>query len=429
MSHGKSDNEIINNTHNTARYSVETRHVMWVLLIATCVWGTFGYLKMPQRKDPEFQVRTAVALTPWPGASAERVEQLVSRKVEERASGNSKIKKIESISRTGLSVVYFELVEQAKETGKEFDDIKLRLDAIHDLPQGAGPINFIKDFGDTASLMLTVASPHLSDVAIELRAQSIQRQIEDIRSRTTGPRFTVVVGFPEVLNPEVVRPTAELLKLYLDQTGHAHDVQIIKGRGFLGFDGASDLGELRILEAIQQFIQERTQAADFHPDMWEPVVILDPGETLAKLQRVAGHKYSYRELDDFTDRIEKALKTAPEVSRVTRSGVLDERVYLLYSQARLASYGIQTGQLPNILDARNITLPGGQLTVGSKTVSIDPSGEFKTENELAEVTIAASAGGTPVYLRDVAQIMRGYESPARFLNFYTRSEERRVGKQ
>src|SRR5215470_14185203 len=209
MSHGKSENDIINNTHNTARYSVETRHVTWVLLILTCAWGIFGYFKMPQRKDPEFHVRIAVATIPWPGASADRVEQLVSRKVEERAAGNAKIKKIESISRTGLSVVYFELVEEVKETGKEFDDIKLRLDAIHDLPQGAGPINFIKDFGDTAALMLTVASPQISDVGIELRAKSIQREIEAVRSTANGSRFTLVVGFPETLNAEVIRPTAE----------------------------------------------------------------------------------------------------------------------------------------------------------------------------------------------------------------------------
>ena len=421
MSHGKSDNEIINNTHNTARYSVETRHVMWVLLIATCVWGTFGYLKMPQRKDPEFQVRTAVAMIPWPGASAERVEQLVSRKVEERASGNAKIKKIESISRTGLSVVYFELVEQVKETGKEFDDIKLRLDAIRDLPQGAGPINFLKDFGDTAALMLTVASPHASGVALELRADSIRRQIEEVRAnqQKAGARFTVVFGLPETVAREAARPVSESLKLYLGQAGQASDVQIIEGRGFLGFDGVSDQSESAILDSVQQFIREQTQTADFHPDIWAPVVIHDPAETRGKLTKVAGSKYSYRELDDFTDRIDKALKTAPEVSRVTRSGVLDERVYLAYSQARLASYGIQTGQLPNILDARNITLPGGQLSVGGKTVTIEPSGEFKSERELGDVTIAISPQGTPVYLRDVAQVTRSYESPARFLNFYT----------
>src|SRR5215813_10127110 len=421
MSHGKSESEIINKAHNTARYSVETRHVTWVLLIATCAWGAFGYWKMPQRKDPEFQVRTAVAMIPWPGASAEKVEQLVSRKVEERAAGNAKIKKIESISRTGLSVVYFELVDEIKETGKEFDDIKLRLDGIRDLPQGAGPINFLKDFGDTAALMLTVASPHASGVALELRADSIQRQVEEARARLqkTGERFTVVFGFPETVARESARPVAESLKLYLDQTAQARDLQIIEGRGFLGFDGVSEASESAILDSVQRFVREQTQTADFHPDIWDPVFIHDPAETRAKLAKVAGVKYSYRELDDFTDRIDKALKAAPEVSRVTRSGVLDERVYLLYSQARLASYGIQTGQLPNILDARNITLPGGQLTVGGKTITIDPSGEFKSEKELADVTIAMSPSHTPVYLRDVAQVLRSYESPARFLNFYT----------
>ena len=65
-------------------------------------------------------------------------------------AANSKVTKIESILRAGLSVVYLELDENLKETGEELDDIKLKLDAIHDLPEGAGPINFIKDFGDAA---------------------------------------------------------------------------------------------------------------------------------------------------------------------------------------------------------------------------------------------------------------------------------------
>ncbi|HWF87432.1 MAG TPA: efflux RND transporter permease subunit, partial [Pyrinomonadaceae bacterium] len=128
MAHGKTDQELIKGKHNTARFFVETRQVAWVLLILTCLWGVYGYLSMPQRKDPEVQVRTAVALVPWPGSSAEKVEQLVTKKVEEQMAANSKVTKIESISRTGLAVIYVELDENLKETGKEFDDIKLRLD-------------------------------------------------------------------------------------------------------------------------------------------------------------------------------------------------------------------------------------------------------------------------------------------------------------
>src|SRR5262244_4371189 len=184
MSQHRSDTEIINKTRNTSRYFVETRHISWVLLIATCLWGVYGYFKMPQRKDPEVQVRTAVALTPWRGASAEKVEQLVTKKIETAMAANTKVTKIESISRTGLSVVYLDLDENLKETGKDLDDIKLKLDGIHDLPHGAGPINFIKDFGDPAALMLTVASPKASDLDIELRAKAVQPAIEQARAQT-----------------------------------------------------------------------------------------------------------------------------------------------------------------------------------------------------------------------------------------------------
>jgi multidrug efflux pump subunit AcrB len=111
MSQHRTDAEIIAKTRNTSRFFVETRHIAWVLLIATCLWGVYGYLSMPQRKDPEVQVRTAVALTPWRGASAEKVEQQVTKKIENHMAAHAQVTKIESISRTGLSVVYLDLDE------------------------------------------------------------------------------------------------------------------------------------------------------------------------------------------------------------------------------------------------------------------------------------------------------------------------------
>src|ERR1044072_1606000 len=205
MSHGKSDQELIKNKHTTARFFVQTRQVAWVLLILTCLWGVYGYISMPQRKDPEVQVRTAVALVPWPGASAEKVEQLVTKKVEEQMGANSKVTKIESISRPGLAVIYVELDENLKETGKEFDDIKLKLDGIRDLPSGAGPINFIKDFGDTAALMLTVASPKADDSELAARAQSIKTAIENERANVQSDKFTLVLNSPIAVQPHLMR--------------------------------------------------------------------------------------------------------------------------------------------------------------------------------------------------------------------------------
>src|SRR5438128_1459317 len=115
MAHGKGDAEIIQSTRNTARFFTESRQISWVLLAATLLWGVYGYFGMPKRKDPEIQVRRAVAVCVWPGASAEKLEQQVTRKIEEKMAQNSRVEKIESISRGSISVVYVSLDEKVKE--------------------------------------------------------------------------------------------------------------------------------------------------------------------------------------------------------------------------------------------------------------------------------------------------------------------------
>ena len=420
MPHEHTDDELIRNTRNTARFFVETRHISWVLLIATVAWGVYGYTHMPQRKDPDIPVRIGVVLTVWPGASAERVEQLVTKKVEEKIAENSKVTEIKSISRTNLSVVYLELDERLKETSEALDDIKLKLDQIQDLPDGAGPIQFIKDFGDTAALMLTVASPKVDEVEASLRARAIQPAIEKARAGATEPasRVTVVLNFPASVDGRSVPRSADLAIPWLRAKGYGSDIHTFGGPAFYAFDFISPYSEAQVEAQCQEFIHERLQTADFHPDLWEPAVIRNPRDTLARLQRVAGDKYSHRELDDFTDRIEKTVKTVPQVSKVSRAGILPEEIFLLYSQERLASYGVSPSSLPNLLGARNITVPGGVLDVQGKNLSIDASGEFKSEREIGDVLIGGSSSGLPVYLRDLMQVERGYQTPARYRNYY-----------
>jgi multidrug efflux pump subunit AcrB len=136
------------------------------------------------------------------------------------------------------------------------------------------------------------------------------------------------------------------------------------------------------------------------------------------LAAVAGDKYSYRELEDFTDLMARTLIGTPQASKYQRVGVLPEQVYLDYSQERLANYGVQPSKLQSLLQARNIALPGGSLEIGQKNVIIDPSGEFKSAKSIGDVIIGTSSSGSPVYLRDLVEISRGYQSPAKFLNYY-----------
>ena len=85
------------------------------LLILTIIlilgWGLSSYQSLPQQEDPEMVSRTAVITTAFPGASAERVEALVTTVLEEELSEIEEIDVIESDSRVGFSTVLVELVD------------------------------------------------------------------------------------------------------------------------------------------------------------------------------------------------------------------------------------------------------------------------------------------------------------------------------
>jgi len=421
MAHGRRDEDIVRTTHNTARFFTETRHVAWVLLIFTLAWGVYGYLSMPQRKDPDIPMRVAGVAISWPGASAEKIEQLVTRRVEETVSGNSKIDKITSNTRTSGGFVIIELQKEVADPGKQFDDIKGRLDGLRDLPQGAG-FSFLKDFGDTATLLLTVASPRISGVEVSLRSKALVEAIRQVRGADSGAgRVALVAGLASSVPVKLVRPNVEAFGRYAVGKGAIAHPRTFEGPGFVGLDAETSWDDARLLALGRAFVRERIRASEIHPDAGEPFVVrsLEPREVEARVAAAAGDKYTYRELEDFTDLMKRTLLTLPVVAKVDVAGVLPEQIYLEYSQERLASYGIRTGQLSDILSARNITLPGGVLEIGDKNMRIDPSGEFRSEREIGDVLLPVGEGHGALYLRDVVDVVRGYQVPARYLNFYS----------
>ncbi len=409
--------------NNAARFFTQKRQISWVLLIATLVWGAYSYMSMPKRKDPELKVRKALAVCAWPGASAVEIEQQVTRRIEEKMAQNPRVETIESICRSNVTYVYLSVDEGVDDIGKEFDDVRLKIDSIRDLPEGAGPIEFIKDFGDTAALMLTVASPPLDDVAIKSRTRTIEEAIK--RARDASPsvagteRATVTIGLPpSITERRIESARSELLK-ELENQNLARNARSVDGRDFIAIDVDGSATDDALLAVAGHFVEENLESAGSLIDVWEPAVIRGLDKTALSLAGVAPDKYSYRELDEYTDLIARTLQTVALVSKVTRFGVLKESIFLEYSQERIASYGIEPRMLGQILSARNITSPGGRLEVEGKSLGINPSGEFKNEGEIGDVLVTTSAAGTPLYLRDLVEIRRGYETPLRYLNYYT----------
>src|SRR5258705_8968146 len=407
MAH-RSDQDRIEKTRNVHRFVVENPQVSWVLLGGVLVWGWFGYHRMPQRKDPDIPVRVAVASCSWPGATAQQVEQFVTRPIEDAVAENKTIHPgtaadygIRSISIPGYSYVYVQLAEEISDVKRQFSDINLKLSALNSqLPKGASPISFQSDFGDTAALMLTIASPKADAVEIDIRARVIQSAIQAARAakkyKKQGAPITIVYSFPQSLSSnKTILDGAELFEQQAEQAGIIQAPQVIQGSGFIAVNGVSTRDDASIQGFIQDFFQKQLQRSELHPDAWEPIIIRDPKETIAQLAKVAGDKYSYADLDDFSDLIARTVQGAPETSKVERRGVLPQMVYLQYSESRLAAYGLQPAAPGSVLSARNIIAPGGALETGQQQIILNPSGQFENIDAISQIAVSASSTGTP----------------------------------
>ena len=107
-------------------------------IILIFVWGLSSYQLLPRLEDPELTPRNAVVTTHFPGANAERVESLVTDKLERELQEVEEIQTIDSTSQTGLSVITLELFDRIKEVEPIWSRVRDKLDdAVVQLPADA----------------------------------------------------------------------------------------------------------------------------------------------------------------------------------------------------------------------------------------------------------------------------------------------------
>ena len=76
-----------------------------VFTLFLALYGLFSYFSLPKAQDPGFTIRTAVVTTRFPGASAERVEQLVDEQIEAKIQEMPELDNVQSESRQGISII------------------------------------------------------------------------------------------------------------------------------------------------------------------------------------------------------------------------------------------------------------------------------------------------------------------------------------
>lgn len=160
---------------NLTKYAINKKIITFTILFIVLFAGFSAYKNMPRAEDPGFIIRTAVVTTIWPGATPERVELLITDKIEKKIQEIPEIDFINSTSQTGLSTIYVNILESYKDMRPIWDNLRRKVeDSELDLPQGIqGP--FVDDeFGDMFGTILTITGDgfeytELKDIADDVR--------------------------------------------------------------------------------------------------------------------------------------------------------------------------------------------------------------------------------------------------------------------
>ncbi|MBM2576379.1 efflux RND transporter permease subunit [Jannaschia sp. Os4] len=158
-------------------------------------------------------------------------------------------------------------------------------------------------------------------------------------------------------------------------------------------------------------------APDLPDGATPPVVTDDVGDVAVMTVALRGPDYTLAELEELSDHVRDMLVAVPGAKRVEVSGLRPERIYVETRNTQLAELGISTEAIIGALRAQNVIRPGGEIDTGDKAFLIEPTGDFRTLDDLRDALIRTPDGGT-IALRDVAEVRRDYADPIPQAAFY-----------
>ena len=145
---------------NLAQFSIERNRITVSLLIMVIVMGLTFYQSLPRDSMPPYTVRVATVVSEFPGASPERVEQLVSDKIDKVAQELPELKEVTSTSRTGISVVAVTLKDEVgpDELQNVWDRLRRKLNAMEGLPENVEPSLEDDGIGEVYGIIIGLTS-------------------------------------------------------------------------------------------------------------------------------------------------------------------------------------------------------------------------------------------------------------------------------
>ena len=226
-----------------AQLAINKRVVSALVTLLVLIGGYVSYNLLPRFEDPEFIIRQAQIITPYPGATSLTVAEEVTDVLENNLQQLEGVKEIRSISTPGLSEITIEFEIYASPDrntlNQRFTQLRAKVDnARASLPPNAGTPVVYDDYGDVYGIYYAITGEGYSLTELYEYAKEIQKALVLV----DGVSKVALQGAPQQVIYVEYSP-ARLSQLGISSGQLA---QVLEGQNLVTTSGEAVMGNERI---------------------------------------------------------------------------------------------------------------------------------------------------------------------------------------
>jgi len=242
---------------------------------------------------------------------------------------------------------------------------------------------------------------------VTLGAFSYRGLAVDLFPKADPATVNVEVRLPGATPEEIVTGVVLPLEDAISSVSGIDEIQVYSFEGFADITCTFVLE--RDIDGAAQDIREKVAGAiDRLPrDTLPPIITkLDPQSDPILTLLVSG-PMSRRELTEIADKqVRRAIQTVDGVGGVNLNGGQARQVRVLLDAQKLTAHNFTVLDVRDAVQRENIEAPGGRMITGPQELGLRTLGRVLSPEQFGEVVIG-TRGGTPVRVRDVAQVEDG----------------------
>jgi len=224
---------------NLAAFAIRYRPIVLTFVTLLMAWGVVSFFTMPRREDPEYTVRTCAVSTSWPGAPATKVEELITKPIEEACDRIDAVDVVRSTTKNGLSTVFIDAEETVSPDviANVWDKVRANVARVQMPEQGITPI-INDEYGDTHVILAAIYQTDFApqDKYTHRELDTISERIKDELRLLDGVAKSEQYGVvEEAIYAETDAGTWSQLQLTTDQLQ-----QLIQSRNIVAPGGTID---------------------------------------------------------------------------------------------------------------------------------------------------------------------------------------------